>query len=192
MTQDQYPRIQRKTILSDDWGNLTKYEFDLQRRTGEWQRLTREVYDRGHGATCLLHDPDHDCVLLTRQFRLPIFLSGGPAQAIEAPAGLLEGEEPAKRMQAELIEETGYHISQLTHLYDLYMSPGSVTEYLSYFIGTYARENRQSEGGGVVEEGEDIETIHIPLQKAMEMIKAGEIRDGKTVILLQHLALSLR
>ncbi|WP_395336182.1 NUDIX domain-containing protein [Novosphingobium sp. BL-8H] len=182
--------ILNSRVLSDDWGKLTKYDFDLLRRDGNRQRQAREVYDRGNGATCLLHDPVNDTVLLTRQFRLPVYLNGGAAALVETPAGLLDGAEAAERMRAELIEETGYRIDRLTHLYDLYMSPGSVTEYLAFFVGTYSASDRMGQGGGKIEEGEDIEVLHVPFDDALHMIGRGEICDAKTVVLLQHLALT--
>ncbi|NNE88261.1 MAG: NUDIX domain-containing protein [Silicimonas sp.] len=187
MTPSENVRPISEQVLSDDWGTLTKYEIEYRRRSGEWQRQTREAYDRGNGATCLLHNPKTDCVLLTRQFRLPVFLNGGSETVIEAPAGLLEGANPAERMRAELIEETGFKVDALTHLFDVYMSPGSVTEYLAFFKGTYTLEDRAGDGGGVMDEGEDIEVMHVPLSRAFQMIEEGEIRDAKTVILLQHL-----
>lgn len=174
-------------VLSSDWGTLTKYYYELCRRNGEWQRQTREAYDRGNGATCLLHNPDIECVVLTRQFRLPVFLNGGLTSLVETPAGLLEGAEPEERMRAELIEETGFQVDALTHLFDVYMSPGSVTEYLAFFKGTYRRDDQKTEGGGSYAEGEDIEVIEVPLAEAMKMIQNGDIRDAKTIILLQHL-----
>ncbi|MBO9436379.1 NUDIX domain-containing protein [Ruegeria sp. R13_0] len=176
-------------VLASDWGVLTKYEFDLRRQNGEWQRQTREAYDRGNGATCLLHNPDTDQVLLTRQFRLPVFLNGGLDGFIETPAGLLDGIQADERMRKELEEETGYQINKLIHLFDVYMSPGSVTEYLSFFKGTYSASNQTGNGGGSFDEGEDIEVLHVPLSDAMQMITEGEIRDAKTIILLQHLTL---
>lgn len=177
-------------VLSDDWGALKKYEFDLLRRDGNRQRQTREVYDRGNGATCLLHDPINDTVLLTRQFRLPVYVNGGVTALIETPAGLLDGADAAERMQAELMEETGYRIEALSHLFNLYMSPGSVTEYLAFFVGTYSASDQVSQGGGKVDEGEDIEVLHLPFEDALGMMVSGEICDAKTVILLQHLALT--
>ncbi|MEZ2131276.1 MULTISPECIES: NUDIX domain-containing protein [unclassified Sinorhizobium] len=178
-------------LLADDWGRLTKHEFELRLRTGGWQRQAREVYDRGNGATCLLYNSATGNVLLTRQFRLPVFLNGGLASLIETPAGLLDGAEPAKRMRSELIEETGYDVSELTHLFDVYMSPGSVTEYLAFFYGEYTETNRIGDGGGSSDEGEDIDVLEIALADALLMIDRGEIRDAKTIILLQNLAIRL-
>lgn len=175
-------------ILASDWGVLTKYEYELRFRDGVWRRQTREAYDRGNGATCLLYDPDAGAVLLTRQFRLPVYLNGGLESLIEAPAGLLDGSDPADRMRSELIEETGYDVSELRHLFDVYMSPGSVTEYLAFFAGTYSPRQKVADGGGLPEEGEDIDVLHVPLAEALAMIDRGEIRDAKTIILLQHLA----
>ncbi|SDX93184.1 nudix-type nucleoside diphosphatase, YffH/AdpP family [Ruegeria halocynthiae] len=178
-------------VLSDNWGILTKYEFELRRRNGEWQRQTRETYDRGNGATCLLFNPETICVLLTRQFRLPVFLNGGIEALIEAPAGLLEGSDADGRMRAELLEETGFQTSTLTHLFDVYMSPGSVTEYLSFFKGVYSASDKVANGGGKSDEGEDIEVLEVPLSEAMKMIESGDIRDAKTIILLQHLMIEI-
>jgi nudix-type nucleoside diphosphatase (YffH/AdpP family) len=178
-------------VLADDWGRLTKYEYQLRLRDGSWQRQQREAYDRGNGATCLLYNPATGSVLLTRQFRLPVFLNGGLEALIEAPAGLLEGAEPAVRMREELIEETGYDVSALTHLFDVYMSPGSVTEYLAFFIGEYSEKQKVNDGGGCADEGEDIDVMQVSLSNAVTMISSGEIRDAKTIILLQHLAIRL-
>lgn len=178
-------------VLADDWGRLTKYEYELQLRDGSWQRQTREAYDRGNGATCLLYNPANDHVLLTRQFRLPVLLNGGLESLIETPAGLLEGAEPATRMRAELIEETGYEVSELTHLFDIYMSPGSVTEYLAFFYGEYSDKHKVGAGGGSAAEGEDIDVLEIALPEAMAMVSRGDIRDAKTIILLQQLAIRL-
>lgn len=181
-----YREISRQ-VLSDDWGVLTRFEYELCRRNGEWQRQTRETYDRGNGATCLLHNPDTGHVVLTRQFRLPVFLNGGRNSLVETPAGLLDGADAEDRMRAELIEETGFRIETLTHLFDVYMSPGSVTEYLAFFRGVYRPGDQTSRGGGSYAEGEDIEVLQVPLSDAMQMIATGEICDAKTIILLQHL-----
>ncbi|MGV1871597.1 MULTISPECIES: NUDIX domain-containing protein [Agrobacterium] len=190
MSDSNY-RLVSERILADDWGRLTKYEFDLRLRDGTWQRQQRETYDRGNGATCLLYNKDKGTVLLTRQFRLPAFVNGALEFLIETPAGLLEGAEPATRMQDELIEETGYDVSALTHLFDIYMSPGSVTEYLAFFEGEYSDKDKVGEGGGSADEGEDIDVLQIPLTEAINMIENGDIRDAKTIILLQHLTIRL-
>lgn len=182
-------RLINAKVLANDWGVLTKFEFELKLRNGEWQQQIRETYDRGNGATCLLYNPATDCVLLTSQFRLPVFLNGGLTSLIETPAGLLEGADAAERMRAELVEETGYEIATLEHVFDVYMSPGSVTEYLAFFQGHYSEEERAFEGGGIADEGEDIEVMHLPLPEAMAMIETGEIRDAKTIILLQRLTI---
>ena len=188
---DAPARIVDATVLADDWGRLTRYDFDLRLRDGTWDRQRREVYDRGNGAVCLLHDPARGTVLLTRQFRLPSFVNGGISHLIEAPAGLLDGAAPADRIRHELVEETGFDVAALTHAFDLYMSPGSVSEYLAFFEGTYAPGDRVGDGGGSDDEGEDIEVLEVPLDEALAMIDRGEIRDAKTVILIQRLKLRL-
>lgn len=189
MASDETFRPISEEILSDDWGRLTRYTYQLRRRSGGWQQQTREAYDRGNGATCLLYNPETECVVLTRQFRLPVFLNGGLTSLMETPAGLLDGAGPEERMRAELREETGFHIDTLTHLFDVYMSPGSVTEYLAFFKARYRSGDQKTDGGGACAEGEDIEVIEVSLHEAMMMVETGEVRDAKTIILLQHLAI---
>lgn len=192
MKEADFLKISDEETLSDDWGKLTKYTFQYHRRDGSWQNQVREVYDRGHAVACLLSDPSTGCVLLTKQFRLPVWVSGEDPFLIEAPAGLLEGAQPEERMRAELVEETGFEISKLEHLFDAVMSPGSVTERMSFFTGNYALSDKTGEGGGKECEGEDIEVLHLPLEEAMKMIRSGAITDAKTIILLQELALRKR
>ncbi len=190
MKDNAFVRPIEQTVLSDNWGTLTKHTFALKRRDGTWQNQTREAYDRGNGAACLLYNRDQNTVLLVKQFRLPAMLNGHDGFLIEAPAGLLEGLDPAERMRAELEEETGYSVSKLTLAFDTFMSPGSVTEKLACFIGTYSAKDQVSAGGGHPDEGEDIEVLHIPFEDALAMIASGEIADAKTIMLLQHLALN--
>ncbi len=189
MSTPDYLKVSDSEVLSNSWGTLTRHRIEYRHRDGDWQEQVREVYDRGHGATCLLYDPERNCVLLTRQFRLPVWAAGRDPMLIEAPAGLLEGAHPEDRMRAELIEETGFEVSDLEHLFDAFSSPGSVTEYVAFFRGTYHLKDKVAEGGGKETEGEDIEVMHVPLDQALEMIRSGEIMDAKTIILLQELAL---
>ena len=189
MSTPDYLKVSDSEVLSNSWGTLTRHRIEYRRRDGDWQEQVREVYDRGHGATCLLYDPERNCVLLTRQFRLPVWAAGRDPMLIEAPVGLLEGAHPEDRMRAELIEETGFEVSDLEHLFDAFSSPGSVTEYVAFFRGTYHLKDKVAEGGGKETEGEDIEVMHVPLDQALEMIRSGEIMDAKTIILLQELAL---
>ena len=185
---DRYRPVSR-TLLSDNWGTLTRHEYDYRRSDGTWQRQVREAYDRGHGAACLLHDPARDTVLLVRQFRLPVRLNGGAGDLIEVPAGLVDREDPAGTMRRELEEETGYRISVLEPLGTIFTSPGSVTETLALFTGTYGEDDRAAGGGGDATEGEDIEVLHVPLGEALAMIGDGRIADAKTILLVQHLVL---
>ncbi|MGB3554599.1 MAG: NUDIX domain-containing protein [Jannaschia sp.] len=185
---DRFRPLSSET-LSENWGTLTRHRFALRLRSGEWDEQVREVYDRGHGATCLLLDPEAGTVLLTRQFRLPMQVVDADPMLIETPAGLLDGAEPGERMRAELMEETGYEVGELTRVADLVMSPGSVTEILACFIGTYRRTAQVGAGGGAAEEGEDIEVLHVPLDDALAMVRDGRIRDAKTAFLIQHMVL---
>jgi nudix-type nucleoside diphosphatase (YffH/AdpP family) len=184
--------VKRETVLAENWGRLSRYDLELKTRSGDWQTMSREVYDHGDGVACLLFDPDEETVLLTRQFRLPAAVAGNDGFLIEAPAGLLDGDRPEARMMKELEEETGYRVSSLTYLFSIFMSPGSLTEKIALFRGVYHRQQHAvGPGGGIAEEGEDIEVLHMRFDDAMAMIGTGEISDAKTIILLQHLALEM-
>jgi ADP-ribose pyrophosphatase len=182
-------RVHNEQLLSDDYHILKKTTFDYRRHDGRWQTLTRETYDRGNGATALLYNRARRTVLLTRQFRYPAFVNDHHGFLIEAAAGLLDQASPEQRMHAELEEETGYRVQQLHKVYDIFMSPGSVTERLHFFLGEYDADSRVSGGGGIEAEGEDIEVLELDADEALAMVARGEIMDGKTIILLQHLHL---
>ncbi|PJI97652.1 nudix-type nucleoside diphosphatase (YffH/AdpP family) [Acidovorax sp. 69] len=180
-------------VLSDHWYTLRKVTFELRRRDGQWQTLSREAYDRGNGAALLLFDPQRRTVVLTRQFRLPAFLNGSASgMLVEACAGLLDGDDPETCIRREAEEETGYRVRQPRKVFEAYMSPGSVTEKLHFFVAEYAPHDRIQSGGGLAHEGEDIEVIEMPLAQALAGIGSGAIQDGKTVMLLQHVALMLQ
>lgn len=182
-------RIVDTTLLSDDWYVLKKTTFDFLRSDGTWQRQTRETYDRGNGATILLIDRAAGTVVLTRQFRLPAFVNGHDGMMIEAAAGLLDNASPEARIRAEAEEETGYRVRDVRKVFEAYMSPGSVTEKLYFFIGEYDASSKVGHGGGLADEGEDIEVIEMPLRDALQAVERGEIVDAKTIMLLQYAAL---
>lgn len=184
-------RTEEVTVLSDDWYLLKKTTFSFRRTDGSWQRQSRETYDRGNGATILLYDPERRTVILTRQFRYPAFVNGHDDLLIEAPAGLLDEADPETRIRAETEEETGFRIRRLRQVFDAFMSPGSVTERLHFFIGEYRPGDRVSAGGGNAAEGEDISVLEVDVDAALAMIETGAIRDGKTIMLLQYAALRL-
>lgn len=193
MTSEQDTvRIIDTITLSDNWYILKKYVVDYLRRDGTCQRLEREVYDRGNGAVILLYNRQRNSVILIRQFRLPVYVNGHDGFLIEAAAGLLEEQDPVSRIKAEAEEETGFRITDVEKVFEAFMSPGSVTEKLYFFIAEYQDNNRQSDGGGLPEEGEDVEVLEMPFPEALTAIRNGEIIDGKTIMLLQHLALSGR
>ena len=183
-------RIIDTTVLSDDWYVLKKTTFDFQRRDGVWQRQSRETYDRGNGATILLFNRDRRTVVLTRQFRLPAFVNGHNGMMIEAAAGLLDNASPEERIRAEAEEETGYRVDNVQKVFEAYMSPGSVTEKLHFFIAEYDASTRVGHGGGVEAEGEDLEVIELTLDDALDAVRRGEIVDAKTIMLLQFAALN--
>jgi nudix-type nucleoside diphosphatase (YffH/AdpP family) len=182
-------RIEENRILSDNHYVLRKVTFSWLRTGGDWQRTAREVYDRGNGCAILLFDPARRTVVLTRQFRMPAFMNGYRDMLIEAAAGLLDEADPESRIMAEAEEETGYRPKNLRKIFDCFMSPGSVTERLTLFVGEY--ESRDGKGGGLEDEGEDIEVLELPFSEAAAMMEDGRICDAKTIILLQHAQLHI-
>ncbi|MBN9022773.1 MAG: NUDIX domain-containing protein [Rhizobiales bacterium] len=188
---DPRMRILEEKVLSDDWATLTKYTIDYRRNDGARETLIRQVYDRGNGACILPYDPDRGTVLLVRQFRMPVWVeSGGAAsELIEACAGLLDDLDPETAIRREAEEELGYRLGPIHRILDCYMSPGSVSERIVFFTARYAPQDRKFSGGGKEEEGEDIEVLEPTLDEALEMVRDGRIRDGKTIMLLWHVKL---
>jgi nudix-type nucleoside diphosphatase (YffH/AdpP family) len=184
-------RIQKVETLSDDWYVLKKTTFDLLRRDGTWQRQTRETYDRGNGAAILLYNLTRRTVVLTRQFRFPAFVNNHSGLLIEAAAGLLDEATPEDRIKAEVEEETGYRVDHVQKIFEAFMSPGSVTEKLHFFIAEYDGSSQVTHGGGNRIEGEDIEVIELPIEGAIKAIESGAIEDGKTIMLLQYAGMHL-
>ena len=179
--------IHEEKILSDNWYTLKKIIFDYKGKNGISVSQSREAYDRGNGATILLYNIENKTVILTRQFRLPTYINGNETgMLIETCAGLLDKDNAEDCIKKETEEETGYKISDVKKIFEAYMSPGSVTEILYFFIAAYTKEQKISNGGGNEEENEDIEVIEIPFEKAYNMISTGEIKDGKTIMLLQY------
>ena len=176
-------------ILSDNYFLLRNMTYDLTRENGEVVRHKREVYDRGNGATVMLYNRDKKTVVLIRQFRVATWVNGNPdGMLIETCAGLLDDDAPDVCVRKEAIEETGFAISEVRKVFELYMSPGGVTELIHFFVAEYSDAHRANAGGGI--EDEEIEVLEMPFTEALEKVKTGEIRDGKTVILLQYLQTS--
>ena len=184
-------RVIDSKVLSNDWYLLKKTVYDFRRADGTWQRQQRETYDRGNGAALLLYQRDTRRVVLVRQFRFPCFVNGHDGMLIEAPAGLLDQATPEMRIRAEAEEETGYRIGEVRKVFEAFMSPGSVTEKLHFFVAEYDASQKVSDGGGLAGEGEDIEVLELPFDEAMAMVRRGEIVDGKTIMLLQYAAMHL-
>ena len=184
-------RVVESQVLSDDWYLLKKTVFDFRRANGEWQRQQRETYDRGNGAVILLYQPKSRQVVLVRQFRFPAYVNGHNGMLIEAPAGLLDEATPEQRIRAEVEEETGYRVGEVRKVFEAFMSPGSVTEKLYFFVAEYDAGARIGSGGGLEAEGEDIEVLELPFEEALAMVGGGEIVDAKTIMLLQYAQLNL-
>lgn len=183
-------KILNTEILSDDWYTLRKVTFEYIKKDGSIQTQSREAYDRGNGATILLYNRDTQTVILTRQFRLPTYVNGNhTGMLIEACAGLLDKDNPEDCIRRETEEETGYKVKDVRKIFEAYMSPGSVTEILYFFIAEYSKEMKVAEGGGLEEEDEDIEVMEVNIDQALRMIQSGEIKDAKTIMLLQYVRL---
>lgn len=181
-------KILKEELLSDNWYSLKKYTYEILQRDGHWQKQTREVYDRGNGAVILLYNQEFKTVILTRQFRLPTLVNGNEKGVlIEACAGLLDMDNPEEAIKRETEEETGYRIKEVRKVFEAYMSPGSVSEILHFFIAAYSQSMKVHQGGGIAQEQEDIEVIEIGFENAWKLIETGEIRDAKTIMLLQYL-----
>ena len=176
-----------KTVLSDNWYTLNKYSFEYQNKEGGWDRQEREAYDRGNGAAILLYNAEKKTVVLTRQFRMPTYVNdNADGMMIEACAGLLDADNPEDCIRKETEEETGYKIDKVEKLFEVFMSPGSVTEVLHFFVAEYSEAMKVSEGGGLADEHENIEVLELDFDAAFAMIASGEIRDAKTIMLLQY------
>src|SRR3954468_30991 len=185
----EHARIGRVEVVAEAWGTLRRTELELQRPDGTWVTQVRETYDRGNGATILLHDPERDTVLLVRQFRYPAYANGHPdGFLLEAPAGLLDDEDALTGIRREAEEETGVRVRDVEQLFELYMSPGSVTERIAFFRASY--RHGEATGPSGADDAEDLEVVELSLDDALGQIASGGIVDGKTVILLQYAALA--
>nr|WP_297916985.1 NUDIX domain-containing protein [uncultured Allomuricauda sp.] len=177
----------KKELLSDNWYTLNRVTFEYQKADGEWETQVREAYDRGNGAVILLYNLEKRSVVLTRQFRMPTYLNGNSdGMMIEACAGILEKGNAEETIKMEVEEETGFRIDKVQQIFESYMSPGSVTEILYFFTGQYKDDMRIGEGGGAEDETENIEVLELPFTKAWQLMLSGEIKDAKTIMLLQY------
>lgn len=184
-------KINQTDLLSNNWYLLNNVTFDYLRKDGVWITQKREVYDRGDGAGILLYNREQKTIILTRQFRLPSYLNGNKTgMMIEVCAGLLDKDHPEQCIIRETEEETGYRVSTVQKVFETYMSPGAVTEILYLFVGEYDASMKVNEGGGLEHEHEEIEVIEMPFEEAYNMIATGEIKDAKTILLLQYAKLN--
>jgi len=186
LASDRIRNMQRE-LLSDNWYTLEKISFEYLRDDGVWEKQIREAYDRGNGAAILLYNVDKRKVVLTKQFRMPTYVNGNEdGMMIEVCAGLLEKGNAEATIKMEVEEETGYKIDKVKKVFEAYMSPGSVTEILYFFIGEYDDVMKVSEGGGAEDETENITVLELDFKEAIAMMKSGQIKDAKTIMLLQY------
>lgn len=179
-------RVTGVELLAAAWHVLRRTTLEVRSPAGDWERQQRETYDRGNGATILLYEPRRRRVLLTRQFRYPVYVNGHPdGMLLETAAGLLDDDDAATAIRREAAEETGVDVGELTHVWDVYMSPGSVTERIHFFAAPYDGDALTSLRGGLADEGEHIELVECDIDVALAMIRDGRIQDAKTIMLLQ-------
>ena len=181
----------KRKLLCDGWARLEQVNFDYKRGDGSWQHQQREIYHRGHGAAVLLYNLALGKLVLTRQFRFPVYDCGDEGFLLEVPAGIIEAENPEQTICKETEEETGFLIEQPRFLFRAYATPGSVTEQLHYYCAEYAPDRRVGRGGGLPEEGEDIEVLEVDIEQAVRWIEEGLIVDAKTIILIQYAQLQI-
>lgn len=181
-------KIRDEKILSDEHYILKRIDYDIQKKNGEWRTQKREVFDHGNAVTVLLYNQENKTIILTKQFRIPTYVNGNSSgMLLETPAGLLDkNESPEEAILREIKEETGYEISDVQKVYEAYSSAGSLTEKIYYYIAPYTGEQKVAEGGGLEEEGEEVKVIEMPFDEAVQKLDQGEIRDAKTIILLQY------
>ena len=179
--------IKKITVLADEWNTLKKVKFDYKTKNGIWQEQLRECYTTGEGACILLYNPKKNTVVLTKQFRMPSYLSGNKdGMMIEVCAGLLDDDDQDTCIKKEVLEETGYKINSVQKVFELYSTPGTVSEKLHYYIGEYDDGMKINAGGGLDSEQEEIEVLEYDFNVALQMIHTGEIIDARTVILLHY------
>lgn len=181
----------KKVLLSDNWYTLNNIIFDYKMKDGAWVEQAREAYDRGNGATVLLYNKKKHTVILISQFRMPTYLNGNASgMMIETCAGLLDGDDPETCVIKEAEEESGFKVSHVEKVFEAYMSPGAVTEILHYYVAEYDDSDKVGEGGGLASEQEDITVMEVDFNKAFNMIASGQIKDAKTIMLLQYAKLN--
>lgn len=191
MTISDRVRVKEVRTLSDEYYTLKSVRFEYRRANGEWQTQSREIFDRGNAATLLPYNLATRTVVLVRQFRYPPYVNGHDDLMIEAAAGMLDDASPEARIRAEAEEETGYRLGEVRKIFEAFMSPGAVTEKLHFFVAEYEASMRVGAGGGIADEGEDIEVLELPIDSALAMIADGRIADAKTIMLLQYAALHI-
>jgi nudix-type nucleoside diphosphatase (YffH/AdpP family) len=184
-------RVKNVRLLSDNYATLKDTTFEWRRANGEWQKQTRETFDRGNAATLLPYNLARRGVVLVKQFRYPAYVNGYDDLMIEAAAGLLDAQSPETRIRAEVEEETGYRLGSIQKIFEVFMSPGAVTEKVHFFVAEYDPSMRICAGGGNADEGEDIEVLELSIDETLAMIADGRIADAKTIMLLQYAALNI-
>jgi nudix-type nucleoside diphosphatase (YffH/AdpP family) len=191
MTVSDRIRVKNERVLSNDHYLLKTTAFEWRRADGKWQTQHRETYDRGNSAALLPYNREQRTVVLVRQFRYPAYVNGHDDLLIEAAAGLLDNETPEVRIRAEAEEETGYRLGEVRKIFEAFMSPGALTEKMHFFVAEYEARMRVGSGGGLADEGEEIEVLELPFEQALAMIGNGRILDAKTIMLLQYAALNI-
>jgi len=179
-------------LLSNDWATLHRIDYDYHFSNGEWKRVSRECYNRGNGTGILLYNLEKSTVILTKQFRMPVYENNvEEGMSIEVCAGALDqNENPKTCIIREVEEEVGYKIQEANEVIQAYMSPGALTEKLYLFTAEISEDMKIGSGGGLESEKEDIEVMEVKFSTALAMVKNKQIIDAKTIMLLQYAELN--
>ena len=187
MVNNQVKNVTSK-IISNIWARLEQVSFDFTFKNGKTKRLTHEVYGKADGVAVLLYNPQTKKVILSKQFRIPMYVAGVKnGFSIEVCGGSIDkNESPETTAIRETKEEMGYHISEIQKVSTVFLSPGLVKEQVHLYIAKYTEENKTDHGGGLASENEEITVLEIAFKDALQMIKNQGIVDARTILLLQY------
>jgi len=175
--------IDRKLVY-DGWGRFLL----LTVRLDNGAVVNRQMEDHGQAASVLPYDPDRRVALLARLPRAGPLFCGEDAQIMEACAGIIDpGETPESAARREGLEELGVRLAELEPVSRAWAAPGVSSEAISLYLAAYTASDRVEAGGGVEGENEQIEVLELPLRDLARMADAGEVRDLKTLAMIQTL-----
>jgi nudix-type nucleoside diphosphatase (YffH/AdpP family) len=175
------PKILSTRVLHSGWTKLLLATI----RRPDGTEFTREIEDHGRAAAVLPYDPERRTAMLVRLIRAPVLYAAGEADLLEAPAGMVEEDDPAETVRREAMEEVGLRLETLEHVATAWSTPGTSTERIDLYLAPYAAADRVAEGGGIHDEG--IAVVETPLAELWSLAEAGQVTDLKTLALVMAL-----